>query len=454
MRRLAFILASCCLLTACDAVTDALQDDAPTQAPVAEPFSDAQRWWRSFNDPLMDQLADQLLAQNIDMKIATARVAEARGLERTAKSGWFPDISATGEAFRGNNQFGMTKPASIAGGGFDASWEIDIFGRTRSQVSAAENRVDAGVASLQDVENSTVAELIKAVIEWRQAQQIVKETTALLVAQDDQVKLLQSRVHAGLVDASFAERAQAEYAQTETQLPLAAAEADTAEYQIERLMGKASGELQDVLKAQETKNLEVPPVSSAIDIPLDTIRSRPDVRAAEANMLAAQADLASARADLWPRLTIGGFFGAQGASDHIPVADNPLWALTAGVTAPLLNFGRLRGAVDSSNARALEASLAYENTVLGALQEAKTALSDYINGVNATLRQGEALQHRQDAVSLANERFTRGLTDMTDLTTAQEELDQATIALIRMKADTATAYIRLQKALGLAIKNP
>ena len=442
MRRL-LLITSCLMLTACSTA------QAPEQA--AQKVPDAQRWWRCFSDPLMDSLADQLLDQNIDIKIAQARVDEARGVVRTTQSGWFPDISANGNALRGNDNLGTTGPVSIAKGGFDASWELDVFGRTRSQVSAAESRLDASIATVDDVRNSVLADLMKAIIQWRQSQQTVKETKDLLSAQEDQVKLLRSRAKAGLIDASFLERAQAEYAQTATQLPLAQAQADAAEYQIERLMGKSSGELQNVLGEQQSKELQVPPVDTALQIPIETIRVRPDVRAVEDQMFAAQGDLANAEANLWPRISISGFYGAQATSGQVLAADNPLWSLASGVSMPLLNFGRLRGAVDTNNAKAKEAALSYENVTLTALQETKTALSDYINGSNAVTQQDAALKHRRDAVKLAKERFTRGLTDMTDLTTAQAELDHATITLIDRKADAAIAYIRLQKALGVSV---
>lgn len=451
MRRSLLFFTSCLVLTGCDAVSNAFDEQKTTPVVEAAALSQTPHWWQVFNDPLMDSLADQLRAQNIDIKIAQARVDAARGAERVAESGWFPDVSVDGSAKRGNDQLGARSPIGIAKGGFEASWELDVFGRTRSQVSAAENRVDASVASVEDVRNSVLADLFKAVIQWRQAQQTVKETNALLAAQKDQVKLFGSRVKAGLADASFLERAQAEYTQTATQLPIAQAQADAAEFQMERLLGKASGELHTLLAEQQAQDLSVPPANAAIDVPMDTIRTRPDIRAAKANLLAAQADLAEAEANLWPRITVSGFFGAQATSGALPAADNPIWSLASGLTAPVLNFGKLHGAVDIGNAQAMEASLAYENATLTAMQEARTALSDYLNGINAVNRQQETLRHRRDAVGLAGERFQRGLTDMTDLITAQAELDNATLALIDKKANTAIAFIRLQKALGVGI---
>jgi outer membrane protein TolC len=220
---------------------------------------------------------------------------------------------------------------------------------------------------------------------------------------------------------------------------------------MERLLGQEPESLAETLKDFAQPALFVPQPLEGLDIPVETIRSRPDIRAAAFNLLAAQADLSEAEANLWPRITLSAFFGVQETSSGLEAvtASNPVWSLASAVTAPLINFGRLRGAVDAADARAQRAVLEYENAVLLALQEARTALSDYLNGVNAVNQQATALKHRQETVALAQERFNRGLTDMTDLTTAQAELDQATIALIDRKAAAAIAFVRLQKALGL-----
>ena len=319
MRRSVLLLTLPVLLAGCETIKDFMPVRHPVEQ-AAPAVMGANRWWKPFNDPMMEQLADQLLAQNIDIKIAQARVDEARGQVRVARSGWFPDIFGSGLANRGDDQLGQSKASSIVKGGLDASWEIDVFGRTRSRFNSAENQEVAAQASVQDVQNFVIAELVKAVIEWHQARQTIKETNDLLVSQQDQVKLLHSRAKAGLIDASFMERAQAEYAQTATQLPLAQASLDAAEYKIEKLLGKSSGELHVFLTTQPSKELSVPQPDKTLDVAIDTIRSRPDIRAAKAQMLAAESNLDAAEADLWPRLTISGFFGAQATSGAVLAA--------------------------------------------------------------------------------------------------------------------------------------
>lgn len=428
-------------------------DAATVQYADSQTLTENQRWWRVYNDPLMDALADQLLSQNIDIQIAAARIQESRALNKSFRSAFFPDIAATGSATRQNKD--MFSNATILQGGFNASWEVDLFGRIRANVDAADARVLSVQASSNNVRNSVLADLMRAVIDWRQANETLAQTNALLKAQDDQVSIFRIRAEAGLIDATFFERAQAQREQTATQLPLALAGLNTARYQIERLLGKNPGDLAVLLKESRLAAFTVPQPHEIKDIPLDVIQSRPDVAAARADMLAAQGDANEAEANLWPRITLSSFFGLQDISgDTQFVISNPVWSLASGITAPLLNFGRLRGKVEAADARTKQAELRYENTVLQALQEARTALSDYVNGVNALTQQNLALTHRQQTISLARNRFERGLNDMTDLTTAQAEFDQATLLLIERKAFTATAYIRLQKALGSAVREP
>ena len=450
-------------LTACDALNKqlGLAPEVPTEqattaeaekapaAPVA-PIAEQQRWWKPLNDPLLDMLADQLVAENIDIKIAIARVAEARGIKRTASGGLLPAVAITGDATRGN--LNALSEQSVAQVGFDASYEVDLFGRIREGVTAADARIIAAAAGVDESRNTVLADLARAVVEWRQAQHTIRVTKTLLSNQDKQIDLFHARVKAGLVDATQLERAEAQRAQTATQLPIAEANAKTAQYQMERLLGKQPEDLTGALTSHIEEPLIVPIADDALVLTIDSLRDRPDIRMRRAELIAAKADAKQAEADLWPRLTLGAFFGVQKSSDGAFIADNPLWRIASSLTAPLLNFGSIRGNIDANNARAQQAALAYENTTLTALQETRTALSDYLNGLNAVARQEEALTHRKRAIELARARFTSGLTDMTDLTTAQTELDQAALALITQQSNATIAFVRLQKALGTAVK--
>jgi NodT family efflux transporter outer membrane factor (OMF) lipoprotein len=451
MQRLWMTLFAVTLLSGCAPLASLWNEEA-SPAAASAPLSSENMWWSSFNDPLMDALAPQLLAQNLDLKIAATRVAEARGISRTAQSGLLPQISLSANAARSNEQVFVNKPLTTKQAGFDASWELDVFGRIAAGAEAADSRVTSQAANAEDVRNTVLAELFRAVVEWRQAQQTIAKTKALLASQQQQISLFEARVAAGLIEQSSLERARAQRAQTAVQLPLAEAAARTAQYQMERLLGREPESLTAELAAQPPAAIHIPTLAREAALPIERIKQRPDLRASYAEMIAAQADLKQAEAELWPRLTLTGFFGIRDLPSGIAGVDNPIWSLASGLTAPLLNFGRLRGAVDAASARSQRASLAYEDAVLKALQETRTALSDYLSGLAAVAQQEGALKHRRDAVALAKERFTRGLTDMTDLTTAQTELDEATLTLIERQANAAIAYIRLQKALGTSVR--
>jgi outer membrane protein, multidrug efflux system len=451
MRPILIILLMASLISNCTTSSNAEKDNpTSTSKTIAIPVEN--QWWKAFNDPLMDILSEQLLEQNLDIKIAQARLEELRGLSKIETSGFFPNISATSSVSRSNKQIGIIKPTSIAQGGFDTTWEIDVFGSTRAGVKASKQRVNAHIASVEDVVNSVLAECFKTIIEWRQAQEIQKQTIKLLAKQDTQISLFSSQSTAGLIDESALEYAKAQRSQTATQLILSTAAAEATQYKIERLLGKNSGELSNIF-TQTNGELSFPAPNNILEVSLDTIRNRPDIRAAHEEMLASQSDLKKAEANLWPRINISGFFGAHDVSGNAPSANNPIWSLAAGITAPILDFGRLRGAVDVANSRAQRASLIYENMVLIALQETRTALSDYLQGTNIVTEQSNSVSHRNQTSKLAFERYNNGLTDMVNLMVAQSEFDAATIILIERKAETAISWIRLNKALGITFQS-
>jgi NodT family efflux transporter outer membrane factor (OMF) lipoprotein len=448
-------LAGCTLAEGWTSPVPWFANESAQKAEILSPeFSETQRWWVIFNDPLMDQLADKLLSQNLDMQIAEARVREARALNAAVASGLFPQVNLGGSAARENRQLGATKPASILEGGFDATWEIDLFGATRSAIEASEARSRAMLASAEDVRNRVLAELLRSILVWRQSNETLRVTRALIEVQDEQVAIFAARVNGGLIGDAELARARAQREQTAVALPLARAERRSAQYQIEALMGQKPGSLSAFLKPHADTPLNVPPVPELASYDVAVIRARPDVRAAREEMIAAQADLAVAEAKLWPSINIGSFFGLRDVSGKVSTAENPIWSLAADVSAPLLDFGRLSGQVDASNARAEAATLRYEQKVIGALQEARTAFSETLESVNAMRIQQRALEGREDASNLEMDRFRNGLTDMTNLTTAETERVRASLQLILARGNAANASIRYHKALGLAVLMP
>ena len=405
-------------------------------------------WWQSFNDPLLNDLACRVLEQNLDVKIAATRLAEARSYTTVVASGLYPDISGSASVVRQKNQL-YPKPETVGQAGLTVNWDLDIFGQIREGIRAAQARANSVDATIDVMRNLVIADLVKAVINWRQAQETIQQTNTLLRSQNELIKLLDARAKAGLIDAFFVEGAKAERAKTATQLPQAEAASQAAQYQIERLLGIKNESIATALKMATILSIQLPAPEIVTAASLDTIRNRPDLRAARFNLIASQADLAQAEANLWPQISISSFFGMTRGTTSAHLGSNPFWTLGSSLTAPIFNFGRLSGAIDAANAQTKAAEYNYESVTLLALQEIKTALSDYLNGLNTISAQTEALKRRQEMVKIAKERFHLGLTDMTELTTANSELIQATLTLISHKSVTAEAFIRFEKAMGL-----
>ena len=426
-------------------------DDTPLITPLLNPKKVTTVWVAACNDPLAQRLIQELVDQNLDLKIAASRVTEARSTLGVIQADLFPDLSANVAVSRGNAGGGGLKPYSLTRGGVRASWDTDLFGATRAQVRGAAWGIEETLATADQVRLGLVAELFTTLIQWRYLRQALEITQAQVSLLDKQVKLLGVQVNTGLTDTTSLETLQVQRHQTATQLPLLKASLKVTQSAIEKLLGRSPDAL-NKLFAQDTNPLKVPDIRSTLSLSLEVVRLRPDVRAAKAHLLAAQANVDYAEASLWPQITLGNFFGAQRASKGLLFSpSNPLWTLSAGLSFPLLDFGRLRGAIDVSQAQAKQAELAYEKTVLTAVHDIHTSLKTYIQGLEATHRLTLALASADASARTARKRFEAGLTDEVAVLAAQSTTCQAAITLAGQQAVTAQAFVTLQKALNAPV---
>ncbi len=431
-------------LSACSPINVWLADPQKNVV-LPDPIPSKSRWWKAFNDPLMNDLADELLRQNIDIQSAIQRLAQARGVLRSDNSAFFPIISALAMGTRGNTNTAATN--TLVQGDINATWQIDLFGQIREQVKADKYQVEANKASVKDVANSVLAQLFTTIINWRQTLEYVKTTAVQYRNQQKLVALYVTQFKAGLIDETFLESAKRDANITAALLAVTQTGVASAQYQMEVLLRKPPGTLTEFLK-KYVANLSLPDPKEVVEIKIDVICQRPDVQAARAAMLSAQASLAKAEADLWPNITLGALYGVQYGSKGLALA-NPIWSISSAITAPLLNFGLLQGKIDVANALSKQAALNYERTVLNALQEAQTQLRNYLLGINSVNQLEHAVKHDKKAVEVASKRYKSGLTNMIDLMNAKIQLERTELLLIQQKATTASAYISLQKALSL-----
>lgn len=404
-------------------------------------------WWHAFQDPLLEALVSQLVSQNIDIQIAKARLVETRSYRKSAAAAFLPDISGHMTLSRGNRKTVASETFFEAG--FDTAWEIDVFGGIQAELDAVDASVMAKEAGVDDARQVVIADMARAIVDWRGARETLYNLNRLLGIQEEHLRLLEAKAKSGLTDTSGLEEVRAAQAQTLSLIPNATTALDTARYQIERLLNDKEGQANALLKSHTAFQRSLPNPTETGEIRLENIHSRPDVRMAKASLLAYKAELKEVESSLWPNLTLSSFFGIQSGSDGLRLSENPIWDLNAGLNTHVFDFGRLRGRIDAADARSLEALLVYENTLNFALQETKTALSAYLNGRNAIEKQAEILRSRSASVDIERARFENGLTDMTPLSLARAAYIRANLTMIQLKTEEAIAYIHLQKALGL-----
>ena len=401
-------------------------------------------WWQQFDDPLLTTLVTQALDANTSVRSAQAALRQARALQDVAAAGLGPRLTAGADAqrSRASNSTGNRFGASL-----DASWEADLFGGQRSALAASTATADASAASLGATQVSLAAEVALAYIGLRSAQARLAIAQANLASQQDTLQITRWRLQAGLVDGLAAEQAQAASAQTAAGLPPLQTAVAQARHALAVLTGQPPAALDATLAA--TAPVPQPRATLALAGPADTLRQRPDVRAAEHRLAAAWATLAQADAALRPSLRLSGSLGLSaltlgGLSSGSAVAS----ALLAGISLPVFDGGALRGQQRAQQAAVDQAQEAWRASVLTALQEVEDALVALRNDRERVQRLQAAAQAATNAATLANQRFRSGLVDFQTVLDTQRSQLGAQDSLASASADVAADHVRLYKSLG------
>jgi NodT family efflux transporter outer membrane factor (OMF) lipoprotein len=435
---------------------------AATAQPAAT-GAELAKWWNGFGDPTLSELIERALTQNLDVQTAEARIREARAREVTAGAASLPQIDAQASVNRqrisehavplppgsGGQQGAFGLPGSeftTWRAGFDASWELDLFGRTRRSVEGARARTSAAVWDRRDLQVTTAAEVASAYLTLRVAQTRIAQAQAELARQQRFEQLIAAQARGGLVTGQDLQQQSAERASAAAAIPVLQGQ---AEEQIHAL-GVLTGETPEALisRLAEPKALPTaPPVPPGV--PSDLLRRRPDIRAAERELAASTADIGVAVADLYPRFPLTATPAlVSTALTSLLEWGSRSFSVGAAVDWPLLDGGRTRGAIAVANARQEQALLAYRKAVLGALQEVEDSLSR-IGGDRQQLASLEdALNTATRAEGIARTRYCGGLVTLSDVLLAQakrlrleEQVVETRGALVR---DTAALF----KALG------
>ena len=410
--------------------------------PAEAASADLARWWERFDDPLLTRLIDEATAGNLDLAAASARLTQARESLVQARAGLVPTVTGSAGAGRtvgaGNdhNSFSL---------GADAAWEADLFGRIRRGIEAA--RADAEVSwyDREALRVAIAAEVATNYVDARLAQEQLAIARDTLAIADDNLQIATWRRQAGLVSSLDVEQARAARAQNAASIPNIENAFASATYRIAVLTGRAPGALTDELSA--AKPIPKGPQDVAVGIPADTLRQRPDVRAAERSLAAATARIGVAEAQLLPDLRLSGNIGTSAGS-----IGGLFNAITGGIfsslSQTLFDGGRLRSQLRSQRA-ATEAALAtYHQSVLTSLEDVENAL----NALRAArLRQVQfaiALEAASNSALLARAQYRSGLTDFQQLLTAESSLLSARDGVAASRGDEALALVQLYRALG------
>lgn len=424
------------------------------------------QWWKRFNDPMLERLVARALESNPDLKLAQARVREARAQLVVAEAAGAPNVAASASVARGMNSSNVVQRSSAGtvfstGGvvydlykaGFDAQWELDLFGGVRRSVEAAQATAGAAEEDGHAVLVSLLGEVARNYIELRAVQRQIAIARDNARSQQETADLVQSRYRAGLSSDLDLARAEAQVAATTAQIPLLETSLVKAVHRLGVLLGKEPGALAEDL----AKEAPVPVSSAqvAAGLPSELLQRRPDIRRAERQLAAATAQTGAAVADLFPRFNLAAMVGLQ-SSNASTFSDggSKTWSLVPGLSLPLFNGGRIRANIEAKDAQQEQALVRYQTAVLSALEEVENSLAVHAREQSRrkSLLQAEAANRR--AAELANERYVRGLASFLDVLEAERALYASQSLLSQSEANLSSDLVALYKALGGGWETP
>jgi NodT family efflux transporter outer membrane factor (OMF) lipoprotein len=409
-------------------------------------------WWKSFGDPVLDSLIERAAGGSLDVKEALARVREARALRGVAAADQYPTVNGTASYERRaeskNTPFGAFVPDSDNFAvGFDASWELDLFGRVQRSVEAADADMQATIENARDVAVTVAAETARNYIDLRSYQRRLAIALNNVSLQEQTLELVRGRFAAGLVSEVDTAQAAANLETTRAFVPTLRVGLRGAENRLAVLLGETPGALAAELAPESA--VPVPPRSVAVGVPADLLRRRADVRRAERQLAAEHARIGVAEGDLYPRLTLTGDIG-YAADDVSKLFDSSSVAYGYGPSLiwNLFDAGRLRNRVAAQEARTEQAFVRWERTVLAALEETENALTAFVREQERRDSLQRAATEARRAVEMTRTQYSEGLSDFQNVLVSERAVTNLEDDLVASDATVATELVTLYKALG------
>jgi NodT family efflux transporter outer membrane factor (OMF) lipoprotein len=414
--------------------------------------ADLARWWKRLGDPVLDDLVERAIGQGLDLRAALARVLEARALRGAAAGERYPvlDAALSYEHRREseNTPFGaFARDTDIHSAGLDASWELDLWGRVRRSVEAADAELGASVENARDVAVTVAAETALAYVELRAFQTRAAIARTNVSLQEQTLEIVRARFESGLVSERDVAQAATNVETTRSRVPALEVGLRAAENRLAVLLGLPPGAL--AAELAEPRPIPLPGVELAVGVPADLLRRRADVRRAERALAAEVARIGVAEAELYPQLTLAGSLGlASDGASKLLEGDSGAYAIGPSIRWNLFDGGRLRHRVRAQDARAAQAYVAWERTVLAALEEAENAMTVFVREQARRRSLGQAADQARRAVELAQTEYREGLSDFQAVLDSERTLAALEDDLAVSDASITTSMVALCKALG------
>lgn len=410
------------------------------------------RWWEAFGDPVLNELIETALRDNLDVRIAAARVDQMIGSLRAVRSQLFPQIGYGADASRlrasrsgvqalppGVDNYFTLYEASLG-----AAWQLDLFGRVRRLSEAAQAQVYASEQGQRGVVLTLVASMASSYIAMRALDRQLEIARTTANSYGETLRIFNSRFRSGLVSQTEVSQVDSQYQQALAAIPAIQQAIAGQENLISLLQGHASG---PIPRGKSIDELVAPPIPA--DLPSTLLERRPDILQAEQNVVAANANIGAARALYFPNISLTGAFGsASAAFGSFLTGPASTWLIAANLAGPIFTFGAIEGQVMSAEAQAQQAIGIYRQTILTAFRETNDALVGATTKVEELARQTQRVRSLREYSRLSRLKFDRGLSSYLDVLIADNELFAAELGVVNTQAERYAQVVNVYRSMG------
>ncbi|MBU4054799.1 MAG: TolC family protein [Proteobacteria bacterium] len=410
----------------------------------------ASKWWEALHDPVLSRLMNQAACENLDVRQAVSRVREVRFHLLQSRSSLFPAMDASASARKsgqGQGQARMSQGSEMYTAGFDAGWEVDIFGRVSQSVEASREDLAAQMENRHDVITTLLAEVAVNYIELRTLQERLAVAKKRITDQEEILELARALYKTGRDDELSVARAISSLESARTGIPDLNTAMEASMNRLAVLTGRHAGTLHGELS--EVKTLPAFPVHLVIGIPAETIRRRPDIRQSERELSARVARTKQARAELYPKFTLNGSIGLESLSpEKLFSWSSRVWSFGPSFSWPLFDAGAIRNNIKAQSELQHQALIRYEGEILSAVEEVENALTGYAGEQQKLEMLISGADAAKTVAELALSRYSTGMTGFTEVLDARQSLFSFEDQLAQSKGAVLSNFVQLYKALG------